>query len=72
GGNMVYVHAQRSDDNELTYWLETTTDLIFVPWANAGYSIGGTNVTGGLLDYVTNTVPAAADETFVRLRVQND
>ncbi|MEN8254444.1 MAG: hypothetical protein ABFR33_03135, partial [Verrucomicrobiota bacterium] len=72
GGNMVYIHAQRTDDQNLTYWLETTTDMIVVPWVDSGYSTGGTNVTGGLFDYVTNTVPNTADKTFIRLRVQNN
>ena len=70
-GTLVYVHAQRTDDPSLSYYLETNADLITGgAWVNTGYSVLATNVTGGLFDFVTNSVPTAADETFVRLRIK--
>jgi hypothetical protein len=72
GANLVYVHAQRSDDQSLSFWLETTASLTIPNWSNSGYTVVATNVTGGVYDFVTNTVPTAADETFIRLRVQNN
>ena len=71
GGVFVYVHPQRSDDPNLVYTVETTLSLSPVSWSDAGHTVVSTNVTGGLFDYVTNTIPAAADETFVRLKVEN-
>jgi len=73
GGTMVYVHAQRTDDINLSYYLETTTDGLATPsWTNSGYSVLATNVTGGLFDYVTNTFTTATDETFLRLRIESN
>ena len=72
GGTMVYVHAQRTDDGNLSYYLETTGDLISPDWTNSGYSVVATNVTGDTFDYVTNTIPTVADKTFLRLRIENN
>jgi len=71
GTDLVYVHAQHSSDPNLTYWLETTDDLVLGSWTNIGYSVIATNVTGETYDHVTNTVPTTADQTFIRLRIQN-
>jgi hypothetical protein len=71
-GTMIYVHAQRSDDSLLSYYLETCDDLVTGTWANSGYSVTGTNVTGGTFDFVTNAVSTAADQTFVRLVIDNN
>jgi len=70
GGMMVYVYAQRTDDSNLFYSLETTTNLVSPSWTNSGYSVATTNVTGGTLDYVTNTISTTADTTFIRLRIE--
>lgn len=70
GGTMVYVYAQRMDDSSLFYSLETTTNLVSPEWTNSGYSVVATNVTGGTLDYVTNTIATTADKTFIRLRIE--
>lgn len=72
GTTLVYAHAQHSSDGNLTYWLETTDDLLNPSWTNIGYSVVGTNVTGETYDFVTNTVPTDADQTFIRLRIQNN
>ena len=69
GGSNVfsYVHPQRPN---LTYYLELNTDLIAGTWVNSGYMISGTNVTGGVLDFVTNTTDTVADEKFIRLIIE--
>jgi len=73
GGTMVYVYAQRTDDDNLSYHLETNDNLTLGGnWADSGYTELGTDVTGGLFDFVTNTIPTTADETFIRLRIQNN
>ncbi len=69
-GSMEYLYAQRTDDANLAYYLETTTDLATVPWADSGYSELGTYVTGGDFDVVTNSSPTTADQTFSRLIVE--
>jgi len=70
-GTMVYVHAQRTDDSNLSYALETTTNLVSSGWTNSGYFVVATNVTGGTFDYVTNTIPTTLDQTFIRLRIED-
>jgi hypothetical protein len=68
GSGYIYVHPQRTDDTTLNYQVQTTTDLL-TTWTGQG-TVVGTNVTGGLLDFVTNTVDAVEDEKFIRLNVE--
>ena len=70
GSGMIYVHAQRTDNPNLAYWLETTATLTLPSWTNSGYSVVSTNVTGGLFNFVTNSVPTADDKTFIRLQIE--
>ena len=70
-GSMAYVHAQRTDDATLAYYLETIDDLVDGIWTNGGYSVTDTNTTGGTFDFVTNTIPTTADQVFVRLTVED-
>jgi hypothetical protein len=72
GTGLIYVHAQHASDAGLSYWLETTDDLVNPSWTNIGYSVVGTNVTSETYDFVTNTVPTDANQTFIRLRIQNN
>jgi hypothetical protein len=70
----VYVHPQRSDDAQLNYYLQLDDNLIDAPgWTNVGYVVTGTNVTGGVLDYVTNHVPVNEYATrFIRLMIESN
>ena len=71
GGALEYVYAQRTDDSTLNYYLETNDDLISASgWTNSGYTVVATNETGGLFDFVTNSVPTADPRKFIRLRVE--
>ncbi|QHI70326.1 hypothetical protein [Tichowtungia aerotolerans] len=70
-GAMLYVYAQRTDDTNLTYYLETDSDLVVAPgWTNAGYTVVATNVTGGTFDFVTNSVPIIDPVKFIRLVIE--
>lgn len=66
-----YIHIQRNDDPALTYTVETSTDLVNVPFTNTGYSVSGTNVSGGVFDSVTNTIPTTEGQLFIRLNIEN-
>lgn len=67
----VYVHPQLSDPGSgLNYFLELRSDLLSGIWTNTGYTITGTNVTGGALDFVTNATDVAADKKFIRLIIE--
>lgn len=72
GGNILrYIYPQRSgSSDELTYSIELNTDLVSGTWTNAGYSVTGTNVTGGTLDFVTNTVDTVEGQKFIRLIIE--
>jgi fibronectin type 3 domain-containing protein len=70
GNGFIYVHPKRSDDTNILYRVETTTNLVSGSWMNDGYTVVGTNVTGGTLDFVTNNVHSVADETFIRLKIE--
>ncbi|QHI68785.1 hypothetical protein [Tichowtungia aerotolerans] len=72
GSGITYVYPQRSDDDTLTYLLKITDDLVGGAWSNAGYSVINTNITGGTLDYVTNTVSVTDPQLFIKLEVQQD
>jgi hypothetical protein len=71
GSGFEYVHARRTDDPALLYYLETTESLLPAGWTNDGYTAAATNITGGTFDYVTNTVPAVKEATFIRLQIEN-
>lgn len=68
-GEMIYVHAVRTDDSSLSYYLETNSDLVYGTWTNSGYTVLGTDVTGSTFDFVSNSVPTTAPKTFIRLRI---
>lgn len=73
GGSNVfsYVYPQLSDpESGLAYFLETCTDLVSGAWTNAGYTVEGTNATGGALDFVTNTTGTIEGQKFIRLIIE--
>ncbi len=71
-GALNYIHAQRSDDASLSYYLELTGDLVFPAWTNSGYTVLGTYVTGGTFNYVTNQIPTTDPKKFIRLMIDGE
>ncbi|VGO13330.1 Dextranase [Pontiella desulfatans] len=71
GSGFDYIYVKRANDPDLVYYLETSTNLVSNVWTNAGYSVVGTNVTGGTFDIITNTIPAGESQTFIRLIIEN-
>ena len=70
GSTVDYVFAMRKDDASLRYWLEVSDDLVFPSWTNVGYAVIGTNVTDGLFNFVSNSVPVDNAMKFIRLVVE--
>jgi fibronectin type 3 domain-containing protein len=70
GTGFVFVHPQRSDDATITYQVEVATHLISSAWTNAGVTAVGTNITGGVIDFVTNDVGVIDRDTFFRLKIE--
>lgn len=66
----VYTYPKRSDDTNLTYIVEVSTNLLSGQWGTSGYSYVRTDVTGGTLDYVVGTVSPAEKEKFIRLKIE--
>mgnify|MGYP003573480102 FL=1 len=73
-GSMLYIHAQRNDDTNLVYYLETDTDLVSAPiWTNSGYIVTGTNTSlVGDFDEVTNSIPTTAAQQFIQLIIEQN
>jgi hypothetical protein len=69
GSSFIYIHPQRSDDPSLVYTVQTCTNLVHGAWTNAGYTITGTNFTGGTLDFVSNEVSTIDNEKFIRVKI---
>ena len=68
-GNFFYIHPQRSDDPQLTYLIETTTNLVSGSWTNLGVAAVGTNVTESTLNTVTNSISVDEPKCYIRLNV---
>ncbi|MGN6554785.1 MAG: hypothetical protein ACTHLW_13835, partial [Verrucomicrobiota bacterium] len=68
-GELFYVYPQRNDDTNLVYLVETSTNLASGVWTSTGYTVTGTNVTGGLYDQVTNQISKDAPATYIRLKM---
>jgi len=69
GSDFRYVHRLRTDDPELTYTVETTTNLTVGVWVTNGVSTLGTASLGGSYDEVTNGIPAVNGAAYVRLKI---
>jgi hypothetical protein len=69
-GTLLFVYPKRCDNANLIYSIQSSTDL--VNWTNASYTVTGTNVTGGILNYVTNAIVTNGLPTYYRLTVQAD
>ena len=68
-GNIWVVHPQRSNDVGLVYTVQISTNLISGDWIDDGVTAIGTNVTGEMLNVVTNQIPDAEPNLFMRLKV---
>jgi hypothetical protein len=69
GGELFYVYPRRNDDTNLVYLMQTSTNLGSGVWTNGGYSVTGTNATGGVYDQVTNKISTTAPQTFIRSKM---
>jgi hypothetical protein len=71
GSALHYVYPRRKDSG-LTYWLETSTDLVSGAWTNAGYAeLPDAGAYDADFDAVTNTVPSGHERLFIKLKVQD-
>ncbi|VGO12810.1 hypothetical protein PDESU_01364 [Pontiella desulfatans] len=71
GGVFEYTHLFRNDDTNLVYTVQTRQSLVIGDWLDVGSTIGGTNVTGGDYNVLTNIISTVEDAAFIRLKVEN-
>jgi hypothetical protein len=71
GSAFEYTYLKRNNDPNLIYTVEMTTDLITGFWTNTGYMVLGTNVTGGVYDEVTSSIPTDSPQSYIRLKIEN-
>lgn len=64
------IYVERTDDDSLTYSLQTRDDLLTGSWTNTGYTVSGTNITGSTFNDVTNSIQMETDTGFIRLVVE--
>jgi hypothetical protein len=69
-GTLLFIYSKRCDNANLIYSIQSSTNL--TNWANASYTVTGTNVTGGILNYITNAIATNGLPTYYRLTVQAD
>jgi len=67
-----YVHVRRAAaTNEISYSLETSTNLVSGTWSNMGYSIEGYGPLAGDFDTVTNRIDTSVeDQQFIKLIIE--
>ena len=70
--NWLYVYPRRKNSS-LTYWLETSTNLTANVWTNSGYTelVPPGNIDADF-EAVTNAIPTATNQFFIRLRVKEN
>ncbi len=69
-GTLLFVYPKRCDNANLIYSVQSSSNL--ANWTNTNYAVTGTNVTGGILSYVTNAIATNGLQTYYRLMVQAD
>ncbi len=74
GDVFIYVYNRRLDaeDRGLTYTVQRDTDLVSptLGWTTSGISDAGSGAIDENFEAVTNTIPVAADQEFLRLRIE--
>ena len=68
-GNMLeYVHRIRTNDSDLMYSVECSTDLEDGKWLSTGFTLA-TNITGDVFNEITSMVPISEKASYIRLKV---
>jgi arylsulfatase A-like enzyme len=69
GSTVRYVYPRRKDAL-LTYWLETSSNLVSGAWSDSGYTeLPVTGTIDADFEAVTNEISTADDQTFIRLGI---
>jgi len=68
GNTFKYIHLQRRNATDLTYRVESTTNLFTGTWTNQ-VVVAETNITGGSYDVITNNLTIQHPQSFLRLKI---
>ena len=68
GNTFKYIHLQRRNATDLTYRVESTTNLFAGTWTNS-MVVAETNITGGSYDVITNNLTIQHPQSFFRLKI---
>jgi endonuclease/exonuclease/phosphatase family metal-dependent hydrolase len=72
GSVLTYTHFKRSDDPDLSYYVEACSDLSSGGWTNAAVSLVQVNSVVGAYESVSHELSIDFPNSFIRLRVQRD
>ncbi|MCF7849760.1 MAG: hypothetical protein K9M45_12995 [Kiritimatiellales bacterium] len=73
GDAVEYIHAKRTGDSGLRYFLETTEYLISNDWKNSGYMIAGTGSLTNGFNALTNRIDTTGkNRQFIRLVIEEN
>jgi hypothetical protein len=68
GNTFKYIHLQRRNATDLTYRVESTTNLFAGTWTNS-MVVAETNLTGGSYDVITHNLTIQHPQSFFRLQI---
>jgi hypothetical protein len=71
-GALHFIHLHRTDDPNLMYRVQTTTNLISGAWVDAADMAVGTNAMESMTFFneVTNRIPGDTTQSFIRMNVR--
>lgn len=69
GSTFRYIHRHRTDDSNLVYRVEATTDLVNGTWVPATYTVVGSTPITGEYDEVINEISTDDPNVFIRLKI---
>ena len=65
-----YIYARRVGAADISYTLNTLTDLVHGTWTNTGYTVVGTGPVVDDYETVTNRIDTAVNQRFVELVIE--
>ena len=70
GENLLFVYPRRKGAG-LAYWLETSGNLLSNDWVASGYTeLPGVGSIDADFEAISNSVPTAESQAFIRLMVE--
>ena len=71
GNSSLFIYPKRNDTDELTYTVETSTNLLPDSWSTTRYTIGNTDMGNGDYDFVNVRIDTEVPKLFIRLKIES-